>query len=383
MKTYKDFILVAALVVACFFIGVSVNHVEVASHASANDKMMISNPSVTSEEQNNVEIYRASSPGVVHITNSAAVRTAFGAVPQKGTGSGSIIDKEGHILTNYHVVKDAQKLEVSLSDKSSYIGKVISVDPDNDIAIIQIDAPESSLHPIPLGDSDSLEIGHKVLAIGNPFGLDRTLTTGVISGVNRPLESSDGSMIDRVIQTDAAINPGNSGGPLLNKYGQIIGINTAIYSPSGGSVGIGFAIPVNIVKKEMSELLATGSVKHAFLGVTTVALTPAIAEQLNLDTQQGTMIVEVQPGSAAQVAGLHGMADQSTPGDIIVSIDNKAVESPTDLASAIRDHKAGDRIALEIIRQGATKKLALTLNSKPNFVARRSESQGNPFGWQR
>jgi putative serine protease PepD len=316
MKAYKNFILASALIMISFLGSIATTYIyNVKAHS--NFSGTISNPNVTSEEQNNVEIYHVVSPGVVHITNKASLNTAFGAFPQQGTGSGSIIDKEGHVLTNYHVVKDAQKLEVTLADKSSYIAKLVGADPDNDIAVIQIDAPSDKLHTIALGDSDSLEIGYKVLAIGNPFGLDRTLTTGVISGVDRPLQSEDGSVIDRVIQTDASINPGNSGGPLLNKYGQIIGINTAIYSPNGGSVGIGFAIPINTVKKELPELLSKGSIKRAFLGVTTVGVTPEIAEEFNLTTKEGAMVIDVQPSTSAQVAGLHGMPNRRTPGDVL------------------------------------------------------------------
>ncbi|KAF0214437.1 MAG: DegP2 peptidase [bacterium] len=216
---------------------------------------------LSSDEQNNIQVYETISPGVVNITSTTYVEDFWGdADPQQGTGSGSIIDKQGNILTNVHVVKGAQELTVTLADKSTYNAKVIGTDPDNDLAVIKINAPAQKLHVIPLGDSQSLNIGQKVLAIGNPFGLDRTLTSGIISGLGRPLKTANGRTVDNVIQTDASINPGNSGGPLLNAKGEMIGVNTAIFSPSGGSVGIGFAVPVDIAKRVIPELINYGQV---------------------------------------------------------------------------------------------------------------------------
>jgi putative serine protease PepD len=219
------------------------------------DPVVIADPAVATDEQNNIDIYRAISPGVVNVTTTAVIETFFGAYPQRGSGSGSIIDVDGQrvVLTNFHVVREAvqasgreSSIEVSLADKSSYTAKVVGVDPDHDLAVLRIDAPPEKLKVVPIGTSSGLQVGQKVLAIGNPFGLDNTLTTGIISALERPLNSPSGEQIAGVIQTDAAINPGNSGGPLLNSRGEMIGINTAIFSESGGNVGIGFAVPIVI-----------------------------------------------------------------------------------------------------------------------------------------
>ncbi|HEY6401790.1 MAG TPA: trypsin-like peptidase domain-containing protein, partial [Blastocatellia bacterium] len=233
----------------------------------------LTDPSVATDEKNNEEVYQAMSPGVVNITSTSLVRDWFEAYQsQGGSGSGSILDTQGHILTNYHVVRGANKLyadelEVTLSNNHKYKAQVIDSDPDNDLAMIKIDAPRESLTMIPLGDSKGLRVGQKVLAIGNPFGFDRTLTTGIVSGLARPIRSEmTGKLIEGAIQTDAAINPGNSGGPLLNSRGQMIGINTMILSPSGGSVGIGFAVPVDTAKRIVSDILKYGRVRKPRLG---------------------------------------------------------------------------------------------------------------------
>lgn len=349
----------------------------------------ITSPTVASDEQNNVEIYRLASPGVVHITSTVDVQSFFGAYPQQGTGSGSIIDDKGHILTNYHVVRDANNLDVTLSDKSTYKARLVGADPDNDIAVIQIDAPANKLNVMQLGTSGKLEVGQKVLAIGNPFGLDRTLTTGVISGLNRPLQTEDGRTMENVIQTDASINPGNSGGPLLNKFGQIIGINTAIYSPTGSSVGIGFAVPIDTAKQIIPELIASGKIRRGYLGVTTAPLTPKIAEQFNVPTKQGVVVVSVQPNSPASQAGLLGVQqDQEQLGDVIVKADGKPVETPDALVKTIGNRKPGDRIALIVLRDGRERQVDVTLADRPlqisqNRPQQRVQPRGNLFDWFR
>lgn len=348
------------------------------SNISANGTT-ITSPSVASDEQNNVEIYKAASPGVVHITSTVSARSFFGAYPQQGTGSGSIIDDKGHILTNYHVVRDANKLEVTLADKSTYSATLIGADRDNDIAVIQINAPLSKLHVIQLGSSNSLEVGQKVLAIGNPFGLDRTLTTGVISGLDRPLQTEDGRMIEKVIQTDASINPGNSGGPLLNKFGQIIGINTAIYSPTGSSVGIGFAVPIDIAKRVVPELISSGKVRRGYLGVTTAPLTPEVAKEFNIPVEQGAVVVEVQPNGPAQSSGLKGVLRDDQIGDVIVRVDNRVVEGPGELGQMVGEHKPGDRIVLTVLRKGQERRIEVTLGERPSEIAR--EKPRSLFDW--
>jgi S1-C subfamily serine protease len=207
-------------------------------------------PQLDADERNNISVYERVSPGVVNINTTSFVEDFFfGAYPQQGSGSGSIIDTKGHILTNYHVIEGASRLDVTLADNTSYPATVVGADPDNDLAIIRIQAPPERLRVVPLGSSRNLKVGQKVLAIGNPFGLNQTLTSGIISALGRPLRSENGRTIENVIQTDASINPGNSGGPLLNSAGEMIGINTAIYSPRGGSVGIGFAVPVDIARQ--------------------------------------------------------------------------------------------------------------------------------------
>ena len=225
--------------------------------------------SVTEDEKNNIAVYEKVADGVVNVTSTAVqMDFFFKPFPTQGSGSGSIIDARGHVLTNHHVVANAQKLEVTLADGSKWPAKLVGSDPDNDLAVIKIEAPREKLKVIPMGDSKNLRIGQKVLAIGNPFGFERTLTTGVISSLGRTIRSEVGTLIEDVIQTDAAINPGNSGGPLLNSAGEIIGINSAIISPSGGNVGIGFAIPVNTVKQVVPELIAKGYVTYPWIGAT-------------------------------------------------------------------------------------------------------------------
>src|SRR4030066_637800 len=249
---------------------------------------------LTEDERNNVGVYEKVADGVVNITSTAMqLDFFFNAFPTQGSGSGSIIDTKGHILTNHHVVAEAQKLEVTLADGSKWPAKLIGSDPDSDLAVIKIEAPKEKVKVIPMGDSKQLRIGQKVLAIGNPFGFERTLTTGVISSLGRTIRSDVGTLIEDVIQPDAAINPGNSGGPLLNSAGGVIGINSAIISPSGGNVGIGFAIPVNTVKQVVPELIAKGYVTYPWIGATLQSLIPEVAKYLKLKIERGTLIAEV------------------------------------------------------------------------------------------
>ena len=300
----------------------------------------LTDPSVASDEKNNQEVYRAFSPGVVNITSTVIVQDWFNAYPQQGNGSGSVLDKEGHILTNFHVIQDAEKLEVTLSNTHNYTARVLGVDPDNDLAVIKIDAPATELVPVPLGDSKAVFVGQKVLAIGNPFGLDRTLTTGIVSGLSRPIRSEfTNRLIEGAIQTDAAINPGNSGGPLLNSRGQIIGINTMIYSPSGGSVGIGFAVPVDTARRVVNDILQFGRVRKPKLGVSPIPVSDRLAQLLELPVREGLLIAEVTPGGAAAKSGLRGASEQvqigrylvPIGGDIIVGLDGQPVRTSDDL----------------------------------------------------
>lgn len=333
----------------------------------------ISDPATTSDEKNNQEVYKAISPGVVNITSTVYERDFFSVVPKQGTGSGSIIDKEGHILTNFHVVQDAQELDVSLANGKHYKAKPMGADPDNDLAVIQISAPKESLTVVPLGNAKDLFVGQKVLAIGNPFGLDRTLTKGIVSGLSRPLRSEfTGRLIEGVIQTDASINPGNSGGPLLDSRGQMVGINTMIYSPSGGSVGIGFAVPVDTARRIIPEILAYGRVRRPKLGIIPRQMTPEIAEQLNLPVQNGLLVMQVVPGGAAERAGIRGLQILREGrqlyyegGDVITAIDNQPVKDKDDYDRILGAKNIGDHVQVEVVREGKRVKLDVTLTEGP------------------
>lgn len=330
--------------------------------------------SVTEDEKNNIAVYEKVADGVVNVTSTAIqMDFFFNAVPTQGSGSGSIIETNGHILTNHHVVANAQKLEVTLADGSKWPAKLIGSDPDSDLAVIRIDAPKEKLKVIPMGDSKRLRIGQKVLAIGNPFGLERTLTTGIISSLGRTIRSDVGTLMEDIIQTDAAINPGNSGGPLLNSDGEIIGINSAIISPSGGSVGIGFAIPVNTAKRIVPELILKGYVTYPWIGATIQSLIPEIAKFLKLKVERGAMIIEVLRGGPADKAGLRGGNQRVqvgniiviVGGDIVVKVDQRDVKTNDELIHYIREKKPGDAIILKVLRGGNFEDVKLVLGERP------------------
>jgi S1-C subfamily serine protease len=330
--------------------------------------------SITEDEKNNITVYEKVADGVVNVTSTAIqMDFFFNAFPTQGSGSGSIIDTKGHILTNHHVVADAQKLEVTLGDGSKWPAKLAGSDPDNDLAVIKIDVPKEKLKVIPMGDSKNLKIGQKVLAIGNPFGLQRTLTTGIISSLGRTIRSEVGTLIEDVIQTDAAINPGNSGGPLLNSDGEIVGINSAIISPSGGSVGIGFAIPVNTAKRVVPELISKGYVSYPYIGATIQSLIPEMAKYLKLKIERGAMIAEVGKGGPADKAGLKGGNQRVqvgnmvvvVGGDIVVKADQHDVKTSDELISYIREKKAGDTIFLKVFRKDSLIDVKITLGERP------------------
>ncbi len=329
---------------------------------------------LTEDEKNNIGVYEKVAEGVVNVTSTAVqLDFFFNAFPTQGSGSGSIIDTKGHILTNHHVVADAQKLEVTLGDGSKWPATLVGSDPDNDLAVIKIEAPRDKLKVISMGDSRNLKIGQKVLAIGNPFGLQRTLTTGIISSLGRTIRSGAGTLIEDVIQTDAAINPGNSGGPLLNSDGEIIGINSAIISPSGGNVGIGFAIPVNTAKRVVPELLTKGYVTYPWIGATIQSLIPEIAKYRKLKIERGAMIAEVVKGGPADKAGLKGGNQRVqvgnmivlVGGDIVVKADQHDVKTNDELIRYIREKKPGDTILLKVFRKDALVDVKVTLGERP------------------
>ena len=328
----------------------------------------------TEDEENNISIYQRVAPGVVNITSVVVERDFFfNPIPREGAGSGSIIDTAGHILTNHHVIRDSTKLEVTLSDGSKWPARFVGADPDNDLAVIQVDAPKEKLTVITVGDSSELQIGQKVLAIGNPFGLGQTLTTGIISSLGRSIRSEAGTMIEDVIQTDAAINPGNSGGPLLDSKGKIVGINSAIISPTGASVGIGFAIPVNTAKRILPELISKGYVSYPWIGASLYPLIPEFAKVLGLKVERGAVIAEVVAGGPANKAGLRGgdrlvqVGNSVIPvgGDVITEMDGKEVTSSDELIRMIRNHRPGDRVELKLLRNGKFLRIKVTLGEKP------------------
>lgn len=330
----------------------------------------IADPTTSTDEQNNIDVYRTLSPGVVFIHSTSYARDFLGFVePQEGSGSGSIIDQQGNILTNYHVIEGAQKLSVSFGQKD-YAARVVGGDPDTDLAVIRlIEKPAGPLTVVSLGDSDKLVVGQKVLAIGNPFGLDRTLTTGVISGLQRPIRARNGRLIEGAIQTDASINPGNSGGPLLDSHGRMIGINSQILSPSGTSAGVGFAVPVSIAKRVVPQILQTGQVKRPKLGISTRDVS-AFRNQVDLPVSEGVLIVQVARGGAASQAGLRGLQPTENGevelGDIILGIDNDKIGNSDDLFRVLDKHKVGDLVQVQIWRAGRNMSVAVRLMESPD-----------------
>jgi S1-C subfamily serine protease len=312
-------------------------------------------------ELETVRIYRQAAPAVANVvTRTVEYDFFYNPVPVEGAGSGFLMDNDGHILTNYHVVQGAQTIEVTLGDQSRYKGKLVGSDPNNDIALIQIDLAGRKITPLTLGDSRNLLVGQRVLAIGNPFGFQSTLTTGVVSSLGRTVQTRENTFIDEAIQTDASINQGNSGGPLLNSHGEVIGINSAIYAPTGTTAGIGFAIPINTAKRVADDLISRGRVRHATLGAEGRALWPRLAEALNLAVQQGILIERVEPGGPAAQAGLRGgtksvlagMQELRVGGDVLIAIDAKQITSQSDLSLLLNRSQPGDTVTLTIVRDG-------------------------------
>ncbi len=315
----------------------------------------------TPTESLDIRIYKQASPAVVNITSrSLEMDFFFNVVPVQGIGSGFMIDERGHILTNYHVVQGARQLEVSLpKDKTRYSARVVGSDPANDIALLKIDPKGKKLPTVPLGDSSKLQVGQHVLAIGNPFGLQGTLTAGVVSALGRTIRAEEGQLIEDLIQTDASINHGNSGGPLLNSRGEVIGINAAMFSPSGqgGSVGINFAIPINTAKRITEELLTTGHIRRARLGIASRDVDSYLAYSLNLPTDEGVFVARVDPGSPADQAGL-------SRGDIIVAMDDRGVASREELNALLAKKRPGDQVTITVYRGRRQVRIPVTLGER-------------------
>lgn len=316
------------------------------------------------DEQDTIDVFGKFSRSVVHITSLASRRDRITMdvteIPQ-GTGSGFVWDQVGHIVTNFHVVQEGDRATVTLNDGSTYAASLVGTAPDKDIAVLRIDAPAAKLLPLPIGQSANLKVGQKVLAIGNPFGLDQTLTTGVISGLGREIKSVSGRPIQDVIQTDASINPGNSGGPLLDSSGRLIGMNTAIYSPSGANAGVGFAVPVDTINMIVPQLVKYGKITRPGLGISILA--DSVATQNRIE---GVVIVEIAPGGSADKAGLVGMKASHNGveiGDVIVGIDGTDIHRANDLYKALDPHKVGDEIDLAIENRGKRRTVKLTLQA--------------------
>ncbi|MBT3643268.1 MAG: trypsin-like peptidase domain-containing protein [Pseudomonadales bacterium] len=309
-------------------------------------------PTLTNDETNNIEVFQTASPSVVFVTNTQLRRQRFSLnvleIP-KGSGTGFVWDKSGLIVTNYHVIYGASKINIAMQSGRQYEARVVGTSPEKDIALLKIDAPEETLQPLPLGDSDNLAVGRKVLAIGNPFALDTTLTVGVVSALGREIKSMNNRTISNVIQTDAAINPGNSGGPLLNSSGELIGVNTAIFSPTGASAGIGFAIPVSTLKSLIPQLEKYGKLYRPVLGIE--SLSDSWTKRLKIN---GVAVFSVKPGLPAAKAGLVGIREDRRGnihlGDIIIAIDGDPVTNEDTMLSLLEQHSPGDRIELTTLR---------------------------------
>jgi S1-C subfamily serine protease len=325
-------------------------------------------PAFDAEELNNIAVYKKGLPSVVNITSkSVAFNFFYGQVPQEGQGSGFILDRAGHVLTNFHVIADANRIEVKTSDKHTYKATIVGSDKVHDLALLQINA--SNLQPVTLADSSDLAVGQKVYAIGNPFGLNGTMTRGIISSI-RTVKGPEGSPIEDAIQTDAAINPGNSGGPLLNSRGEVIGINTLI--ATGGaeqSSGIGFAIPINTAKAVLGDLTKFGRVRRPSLGIVSLAIGPDIAEQMGLPAESGVLVQKVVSGGAAERAGLRGGNEQAylgnmpivLGGDLIVAIDGREIVDTSDISSIMDKHQPGDQVSVTFYRGRKRLVVKLTL----------------------
>lgn len=324
------------------------------------------------EEQLIANVYERVAPAVVHVTSRVTRLTFFfGPVPSEGTGSGFVIDKEGHIVTNFHVIENADSVEVLLSDETQAPATIVGVDPPNDLALLKIDVPPQQLSPVELGSSAELRVGQRAIAIGNPFGLDRTLTAGVISALGRPLQTSDDNVIFDVVQTDAAINPGNSGGPLLDSRGRVIGVNTAIRQDAEG---IGFAVPVDTLKRVLPPLQELGYYPHPWLGFVGYDITPGLAEALDLPVESGILVAQLYRDGPAAAAGLRGAQDEViignrrvlVGGDVVVGIDQESIEEWDDLHAYLElETQVGDRVTVHVLRDGQPMEIEMEVAERP------------------
>jgi S1-C subfamily serine protease len=339
--------------------------------------------SEASNESNRVnQIYRRDGQGVAFISSQLKPQESSGLSPfgeaegGVATGSGILIDTEGHVLTNNHVVEGADKVEVKLgSSDTTYTAEVVGTDPATDVALLKVEAPASSLHPLALGDSSNVEVGEPVVAIGNPFGLDRTVTAGIVSAIQRQIQAPNGFSISHVIQTDAAINPGNSGGPLIESEGKVIGINSQIQTGGSGdgNVGIGFAVPINTAREVAQQIEDHGEIKHAYLGIRGGSITPDLAKALKLPEEEGVLVNEVVKGGPADEAGIKGGDTSATiegasfrlGGDVITEVNGKKISGMEDVINAVNAASPGDKLELTVDRDGKPQTIDVTLGVRP------------------
>lgn len=336
-------------------------------YRSAQPRAVTARGDLAEDEKGTIALFKTISPSVVYITTMAVRQDFFSLraleVPE-GAGSGFVWSDDGYIVTNYHVIASAQAATVMLADQSTWQAQLVGIEPDKDLAVLKINAPKHLLPPIPIGTSNDLQVGQKVFAIGNPFGFDQTLTTGVISGLGREIEAAPHRLIQGVIQTDAAINPGNSGGPLLDSAGRLIGINAAIVSPSGAYAGVGFAVPVDIVNRIVPRLMRGEKIKRPGLGV-------RLAEdyQVNKLGLEGALVREVAPGSAAEKAGLQPTRQdplgRRVLGDLIVAVDGKTIRNVDDLFRILDSHEIGDTLPLTVVRNERKMDVQVSLQALP------------------
>jgi S1-C subfamily serine protease len=329
---------------------------------------------LSNDEVLNVRIYRETSPAVANVLTKATEYDFWmDPVPVEGAGSGFVIDGKGYILTNFHVVQGAQTIEVVLGDQSRYSAKFIGADQRNDVALLKVEPKGKALMALPLGDSAALQVGQKVLAIGNPFGFQSTLTTGVVSALGRTVQTSQTTFIDQAVQTDAAINRGNSGGPLINSHGEVIGINSAIYTPSGTTAGIGFAIPINTAKRIAHDLITDGRVHQAFLGVETIPINESFAEALGLPAQEGLLVQTTSRGGPAAEAGIRGgdrvaqagMRRFYVGGDVLTAIDGQKIANRVDVDLMLNKKRPGEEVTITLFRGGKKMDVKVKLGERP------------------
>jgi len=332
--------------------------------SAATPRAVTARGDLAQDEQNTIELFKSISPSVVYITTIALRRNMFSLnaveIPQ-GTGSGFVWDKKGRIVTNYHVISDASRIEVTMADHSTWKAVLVGAAPDKDLAVLQIDAPPHLLQPIPVGESVNLQVGQKVFAVGNPFGLDQTITSGIISALGREITAITGRKIRDMIQTDAAINPGNSGGPLLDSAARLIGVNTAIYSPSGTYAGIGFAVPVREINRVIPQLIRSGKLIRPGIGVTLADA--RLVKRLGIE---GVLVLGVQAGGPAHKAGLRPtqqFSNEIVLGDIITAVAGRQVRSWDDIRTELERHSVGDKVIINIIRDGTGEKLTMQLSA--------------------